>query len=90
MWKKIKNVHKLKLLALYSMSALPPAAARVVMPTYPHGCCAGQGRHCRAKDALRIGKHQLAECGNTWQCKRAWAETAAKIFLLPFLHLVLI
>lgn len=83
MWKKIKNVHKLKLSALYSVSALPPAAARVVMPAYTHGCCAGQGRHCRAKDALRIGKHQLAGHGNTWQCKRAWAERAAKICSCP-------
>lgn len=45
----------------------------------------GQGRHCRAKDALRTGKPQLAEHGNTWQGKCAWAETAAKIFLMPFL-----
>lgn len=72
MWKKIKNVHELKLSALYC--SVSPST------------CSSQGRHCRAKDALRIRKHQLAEHGNTSKCKRAGTESS-KDFLLALLPL---
>lgn len=77
---KIKS-SKLKLSALCSLPAFPPAAAARLVTAATH-MGTEPGRHHSAKDALGIGKHHPAEHHSSLQCKCAQAEAAADILSL--------